>query len=79
MKLEEAKTYYTVFKLNLAKVKRNGFKSKEQKGATQNIEMLHNAREVIKLFDDNSTIASKPKYKTIQGEKIKILTPQQMV
>ena len=41
--------------------------------------MLHNARKVIKLFDDNSTIASKPKYKTIQGEKIKILTPQQMV
>ena len=68
-----------MFKLNLIKVKRNGFKSKEQKGATQNIEMLHNARKVIKLFDDNSTIASKPKYKTIQGEKIKILTPQQMV
>ena len=46
----EAKEYQNMFKLNPTKVKRSGFKSKEQKSTTQNIEMLPNARKKLSNY-----------------------------
>ena len=45
-----------------------------------NIKMVNKAREkVIKLFDWYSTIVSETILKKIQGERIEILTPKQML
>ena len=42
--------------------------------------MLYNAWDkAIKLCDDYSTIASEAKHKAVYGERIKILTPNQML
>ena len=41
--------------------------------------MFHKASQKdIKLFDDYTTIASKPKYEAKYGKGLKILTPKQM-
>ena len=41
MKLEEAKKMQNVFKSNLNKISRGGYKSQEQKSAFQNIKLLY--------------------------------------
>ena len=52
------------------------YQSESQGRALKNIKILYKAWEtIIELFDDNSTIVSEAKYKTIQGEGTKILTP----
>ena len=80
MMLGEAKYLLNVFKLNLNEILRERYKSEEQKSALENIKLLHESREaVIKLFNDYSSIASEAKYKSIQGDGLKILTPKQMV
>ena len=42
--------------------------------------MLYESREaVIKLFNDYSSVVSKTKYKSIHGERLKILSPTKML
>ena len=42
--------------------------------------MLHKAKEeIIKLFDDYTTIASKAKIEATYGKELKILMPKQML
>ena len=66
-----------MFKLNLKKLGREIYKKEEQEEALKNVEMLYIAWEnVIELFDDCFT---EVKYKTSYGEKIKILTPKQII
>ena len=46
----------------------------------ENIKFLHESREnVIKLFDDYSSIVSEAKYILIHGEGLKILTRKHML
>ena len=54
--------------------------TKEQKRALYNIETVYKARSrVIKLLDDHSSMVFETIYKTIHGERIKILTPKEML
>ena len=69
-----------MFKSNRNKIVRGRHKSKAQECTLQIIKMVYEGREaVIKLINDSSIIASEAKYKTINGEGIKILTPKQML
>ena len=58
-------------------------KSKEQKNAIYNIDMLYKARNsVIKFFDDYSSVVSEAKLKAknkTSGKGPKILIPKQML
>ena len=52
----------------------------EQKYTKNNIKTLYKSQEkVIRLFHDYCKIASEAKYKRICGEKLKKLTPDQML
>ena len=63
----------------LGKVKK-GKKSKQQKSALYNIEMLYKSRsKAIKFYDDYSLIMSEAKVKATKGTGLKILTPKQML
>ena len=65
MKLEDAKEMQNIFKSNLKKMSRGRFKSKERKSGLENIRFLYESwQNVIKLFNDFSSIASEAKYKT---------------
>ena len=56
------------------------YRSKEQKNALYNIEMLYTARNsVIELFDDYTSMISEAKLKATKGTGLKILTPKQML
>ena len=69
-----------MFKANLNEILRRRYKWKEQERELSNIKIVNKAREkVIKLFDWYSTIASETIQKQIQGERIEILTPKQML
>ena len=80
MKLEETKNLQNVFKTNLNEISRGKYKSEEQNSALKNIELHYESREaVIELFNDNSSLVSEAKYRSINGEMLKILTPNQML
>ena len=69
-----------MFKANLNEILRRRYIWKEQESVLSNIKIVNKAREkVIKLFDWYSTIASETIQKKIQGERIEILTPKQML
>ena len=77
MNLENANKLQNVFKSNLNKISRGRHKSKEQKRALENSTSLKPSREsVIKLVNGCSPIFSDTKYKLIDGEGLKILTPK---
>ena len=58
----------------------NKKRSKKQKHALYNIDMLYKARnEVIKFFDDYSLMVSKAKNKATKGTGLKILPPKQLL
>ena len=82
IKLSDAKNNQTVFKSHLGELKKgnNKKKSREQKNALYNIEMLYKARnEAIKFYDDYSLMISVAKSKAAKGTGLKILTPKQML
>ena len=58
----------------------NKRRSKEQKNALYNIEMLYKARnEAITFYGDYSSMISEAKTKATKGTGLKILTPTQMI
>ena len=70
------------FKPNINGIKKGNkkYRSKEQKNALYNIEMLYTARNsVIELFDDYTSMISEAKLKATKGTGLKILTPKQML
>ena len=76
IKLAEAKNDQIRFKSNLGEIKKgnNKKRSKEQKNALYNIEMLYKARnEAIKFYDDYSLMASEAKNKATKETGLKIL------
>ena len=82
IKLAEAKNDQIRFKSNLGEIKKgnNKKRSKEQKNALYNIDMLYKARnEAIKFYDDYSLMVSEAKNKATKGTRLKILTPKQML
>ena len=77
IRLADVKYDQIKFKLNLGKIKRGPKKSKEQKNALHNIEMLYKVRnEAIKFYDDYSLMASEVKNK---GKGIKALTSKPLL
>ena len=73
-----------IIKRNLGEIKKenNKRRSKEQKSALHNTEMLYKARnEAIKFYGDYSSMMSeaKAKAKATKGTGRKILTPKQML
>ena len=80
MKLADAKNDQIKFKSSLGETKTGPKSSKEHKNALYNIEMLYKARnEVIKFYDDYSSMVSEAKNKATKGTGLKILTPKQML
>ena len=76
--LEKVEKDQTAFKSYLRGKWKN--KSENRISAIENINNLYKSREkVIKLFNNNSKIASEAKYKSIYGEDLRILTPKQML
>ena len=74
--------YQAIFKTHLGEIKRgnNKKRSREQKNALYNIEMLYKARnEAIKFYNDYSLMVSEAKNKATKGTGLKILTPKQML
>ena len=70
------------FKPNINDIKKGNkkYRSKEQKNALYNIEMLYKAtNSVIEVFDDYSSMLSEAKLKATKGTGLKILTPKQML
>ena len=52
-------------------------RSKEQKNAQYNIEMLYKTRNsIVEFFDDYSSMVSKAKLKATKGTWLKTLTPK---
>ena len=63
-----------------SKKRKHQKRSREQKKAFYNIEMLYKARsEAIKFYDEYSSMMSEPKTKVTKGTGIKILTPKTML
>ena len=83
IKLADVKKDQIKFKLNLNEIKRGPKKSRKQKNALFNIEMLYKARnESIKFYDYYSLMASEAKNKEknkTSGKGLKILTPKQLL
>ena len=82
IKLSDAKYNQIKFKSSLGKTKKenNQKRSKEQKIALHNIDMLYKARnEAIKLYGDYSLMISEAKNKATKGTGLKILTSKQML
>ena len=70
------------FKPNINDIKKGNkkYRSKEQKNALYNIEMLYKARNsVTEFFDDYSSMVSEAKLKATKETALKILTPKQML
>ena len=71
MKLEKAKKLRNVFKLNLNKISRRGYKSEDQKRALENIKLVIKSREAVNNLSDNYfSIASEAKHKLSHGKGI---------
>ena len=76
-----------IIKRNLGEIKKenNKRRSKEQKSALHNTEMLYKARnEAVKFYDDYSSMVSDAKNQAIKETKqrktgLEILTPKQML
>ena len=82
IKLAEAKNNQIIFKSHFGEIKKgnNKKRSKEQKDALYNIEMLYKAgNEAINLFDDYSSMMSQAKNKATKQTELKILTPKQLL
>ena len=80
IKFSDVKNYQIKFKSYLGATKKGSKKSKEQKNALYNIEMLCKARnEAIKFFDDYSLILSEAKNKANKGTGLKIFTLKQLL
>ena len=84
LSLADVKNNQEKFKSYLGEIKKRNSKkrSKEQKSALYNIEMLYKARgEAIKFYDDYSLMMSeaKAKAKTTKETGLKILKPKQML
>ena len=80
MKLEDAKGFQNTFKLNLNKISRVRFKSKQQSCPLENLKLIYELRQAaFKLFNVYYSVASKAKHKVKYGEGLKILTPRQML
>ena len=83
IKLAEAKNDQTIFKSHFGEIKKgnNKKRSKEQKNALYNIEMLYKARnEAIKFYDDYFLMISEAKKKkTTKRTGLKILAPKQIL
>ena len=82
IKLSNAKNDQIIFKSHLGEIKKgnNKKRSKEEKSALCNIEILYKARnKAIKFYDDYSLMASEGKNKVTKGTGLKILTPKQML
>ena len=76
--LTDVKNDQENLKSDLNEIKKGSKKhrSKEKKNTLHNIEMLYNARnEVIKFYDDYSSMVSQAKIKATKGTGLKILTP----
>ena len=76
--LTDVKNDQENLKSDLNEIKKGSKKhrSKEQKNALHNIEMLYNARnEVIKFYDGYSSMVPQAKIKATKGTGLKILTP----
>ena len=74
MDLEKVRKNQEKLNSNLSETRREKweYKSEEQKGTLENLEMLYEAREkVIKLFDDYTTNVSKIKMKQNMGKDSK--------
>ena len=85
IELAEAKHDQVNFKSSLGKIKKgnNKKRSKEQKNALYNIDMLYKAtNEAMKFFDDYSLMVSEAKNKVKNkksGKGLKILTRKQLL
>ena len=80
MKLEEAKKLQDIFKLNLNKISKGRFKSKEQKSALENNKLPYEWQEaVIKLLNYYFLIASESKHKAKYRKGLKILSRKQIL
>ena len=67
-------------KLGETKKENNEYRSKKQKDATYNIEMLYEARQNgIKFYDDYSSMISEAKHAAIKETGLEILTPKQIL
>ena len=78
--LANVKNNQAKFKSDLGEIKKgnNKKRSKEQKNALYNIEMLYKARnKVIKFYDDYSSMVPEVKIKATKEIGIEILTPKQ--
>ena len=74
MDLEKVRKNQEKLNSNLSETRREKweYKSEEQKGTLENLEMLYEAREkVIKFFDDYTTNVSKTKMKQNMGKDSK--------
>ena len=70
------------FKSHLGEIKKrsNKKRSKEQKNAPYNIEMLYKLlNEAIKFYDDCSSMVSEAKNKATKATGLEILTQKQML
>ena len=83
IRLADVKYNQTKFKSSLGEIKRGPKKSKEQKNALYNIEILYQARnETIKFYDDYSLMVSEAKNQAknqTTGTGLIILTPKQLL
>ena len=80
--LADAKSDQAEFKSNPNEIKKGNKKhrSKEQKNAFYNNEILYKVRNsVVEFFDDYSSIMSEAKLKASIETGLKILTPKQML
>ena len=78
--MQDAKTNQNRFKLGLNKIKKEILKTNKRINALCNIQTKDKLREaVIKFFDDYSSMVSESLLKLIKGERLKILTPKQML
>ena len=71
------------FNLNIIEIKKEtkniDQKTKKQKNALYNIEMLYKtSNKVTEFVDDYSSMVSEAKLKVTKGRRLKILTPKQM-
>ena len=75
--LADAKIYQVEFKLSLGNQK---YRSKDQKNAIYSVEMLCKTKiDIIKFFDDYSSMVSVARHEVTKGEGLKILTSKQML
>ena len=68
------------FKSELAKINKGKTKIRSAKSELENIQIPFTFQNnIIKLYDDYSSLVSKSKYKAKHGKELKIMTPKQML